>query len=433
MFKFFSAIRKEWLILVRDIPGIILLFLMPMLMLVILSLVQEFGWNAVIKEPKINVLYINEDTGNLPVLIEKGLNDSRMFIVLKKLDNDTLTRETAREKVRTGEYQIGVIIPKGASKKIERKVQMMITQIMSGIMMPVGNPFFGMENKDSVNVIIYFDPAIKGTFKAAFLSSMKEYSLKIESNMIFQTFNDELKKMFPQYLSNFKEFRETVYFTEEYPSGEAVPMIATPTQHNVPSWAIFAMFFIVIPLSSSLIKEREEGSVIRLYTMPVSYLTVFMAKVGVYLIVCFVQFLLMVLAGIYLLPLFSLPALSLSHHYFSLTIMALASSLAALGYGIMIGTLSKTHQQASAFGSVSIVILAAIGGLWVPIYFFPHAMVKVAALSPLHWAHEGFLTIFVRDGSLVDILPQIFKLIVFFFITMTIAAIYRKTNPHIGK
>jgi ABC-2 type transport system permease protein len=391
MFKFFSAFRKEWIVLVRDVPGIILLFLMPMVMLVILSLVQEFGWNAVAKEPKIHVLFVNEDTGNLPALIEKGLDDSRMFVVLKKLNADSLTREIAREKVRTGEYQIGVIIPNGASKKIERKVQMMITQIMSGIMMPVGNPFFGMENKDSVNIIIYFDPAIKGTFKAAFLSSMKEYSLKIESNMIFQTFNDELKKLFPQYLSSFKEFRETVYFTEEYPSGEKEPVIATSTQHNVPSWAIFAMFFIVIPLSSSLIKEREEGSVIRLYTLPVSYFTVFMSKVGVYLIVCFVQFIFMVLAGIYLLPLFSLPALSLSNHYFSLTIMALASSMAALGYGIMIGTLANTHQQASAFGSVSIVILAAIGGLWVPIYFFPHAMIKVLHYLPSTGHMKAFL------------------------------------------
>ncbi len=432
MFKFFSAFRKEWLILVRDIPGIILLFLMPMVMLVILSLVQEFGWNSVAKEPKITVLYVNEDTGNLPILIEKGLKDSRMFVVLQKIDSDTLTREIARNKVRTGEYQIGVIIPKGASKVIERKVQSMITQIMSGIMMPVGNPFFGMQNNDSVNVIIYFDPAIRGTFKAAFLSSMKEYSLKMESNMIFQTFNDELKKMFPQYLSSFKEFREAVYFTEEYPSGETEPVIATSTQHNVPSWAIFAMFFIVIPLSSSLIKEREEGSVIRLYTLPVSYFTVFMAKVGVYLIVCFVQFILMVLAGIYMLPLFDLPALSLSNHYFSLTIMALASSVAALGYGIMIGTVSNTHQQASAFGSVSIVILAAIGGLWVPIYFFPHAMIKVAELSPLNWAHEGFLTIFLRDGTVMDILPAICKLVGFFIVTMGVAAIYRKINPHIG-
>lgn len=432
MFKFLAAFRKEWIILVRDVPGILLLFMMPMMMLVILSLVQEFGWNAVAKEPKINVLYVNEDNGNLPALIEKGLRDSKMFVVKDKIGDDSLTRELARERVRSGEYQIGVIIPKGASKIIERKVQMMITQIMSGIMMPVGNPFFGMQNNDSVNVIIFFDPAIKGTFKAAFLSSMKEYSLKIESNMIFQTFNDELKKMFPQYLSSFKEFREAVYFTEEYPSGEPEPVIATSTQHNVPSWAIFAMFFIVIPLSSSLIKEREEGSIIRLYTLPVSYFTVFMSKVGVYLIVCFVQFILMVLAGIYLLPLFSLPPLELNNDYVSLTIMALASSLAALGYGIMIGTLSNTHQQASAFGSVSIVILAAIGGLWVPTYFFPHGMIEVAALSPLNWAHEGFLNIFLRNGTVADVLPEIAKLLAFFIVTIGIAAIYRKVNPHIG-
>jgi ABC-2 type transport system permease protein len=432
MFKFFAAFRKEWLILIRDIAGLIVLFLMPMIMIIILSLVQEYGWNAIAKEPKINVLFVDEDHDSLSSLIKDGLSSARIFTLITKIDSVTLTKEKARELVRQGEYQIGVVIPKNATNTMNRKVKVLVTQFISGIMMPVNNPFLEISVKDSVVVEIYFDPAVKGTFKNAFTSSMKQYSLKIESSLIFKIFNKELKRMFPQYKANEYEYKETVVFKEEFPSGDKEEIIPTSTQHNVPSWAIFAMFFIVIPLTSSIIKEREEGSLFRLYTLPVNYMTIFMSKVGVYLIVCFMQFILMVLSGMLILPLFGMPALDLGGHYTALTVMAIATSLAALGYGILIGTIARTHQQAAAFGSVSVVILTALGGLWVPIYFFTGAIKEIARFSPLNWAHKGFIDIFLRGAHVQDVMPEITKLLIFFIITMGLAGIYRKMKPPFG-
>ncbi len=416
----------------RDIAGLIILFLMPMVMVIILSLVQEFGWNSMIDEPQVPVLLVDEDHDSLTAMIHQGLTDTRIFQVVDSVDGRPVNRQDAQELVRKGRYQIGVVIPKGATHKIDRKVQVLVTQFVSGIMMPLRNPFLDIQANDSVDIQVFFDPTIKGTFKQTFLSSMKEFSLKIESGMIFKAFNTELKRMFPQYQSRERDYRETVYFTETYPSGKVGELIPTSTQHNVPSWAIFAMFFIVIPLTSSIIKEREEGSLIRLNTLPVSYVTIFMAKVGVYLIVCFIQFILMVLAGMFILPLVGLPALIIQHHIFSLSLMAIVSALAALGYGIMIGTIARTHQQAAAFGSVSVVILAALGGLWVPVYLMPGFMRTVASFSPLNWAQSGFMDIFLRGGYFHEILPEVSKLLIFFFVTIGIAAIYRRYKPVIG-
>lgn len=432
MFKYFAAFRKEWYILTRDPAGVILLFVMPMIMVIIFSLIQEFGWNAMLKEPKIDVLIVDEDNDSLSGLIRQGLLDTRSFQLIDSIDGRPVDRERTRELVRTGEYQIGLIIPKGATKSIQRKVQMLVTRIVSGIMMPMRNPFLEIEDKDSVNLTIFFDPAIKGTFRNTFMSSMKEFTLRIESSMIFSSFNSELKKMFPQFDPRDNGYKASVFFKEQYPSGEAEEVYPTPTQHNVPSWAIFAMFFIVIPLTSSIIKEREEGSLVRLHTLPVTYMTIFMAKVGVYLVVCFTQFILMVLSGMFILPLFGSASLDISTNYFPISIMAIATSLAALGYGIMIGTLSRTHQQAAAFGSVSVVILAMLGGLWVPIYLMPGFMKVVASWSPLNWAHAGFMDIFLRGSTLADILPDILKLLAFFAVTMSIAGLYRKIKPLTG-
>ncbi len=163
-----------------------------------------------------------------------------------------------------------------------------------------------------------------------------------------------------------------------------------------------------------------------------NYLTIFLAKIGVYLFVCFFQFVLMVIAGILILPLFGMPTLEIGGHQGALAIMAIVSSLAALGYGILVGTIARTHQQAAAFGSVSVVILAALGGLWVPVYFFTDTMKEIASFSPLNWAHKGFLDIFLEGSSIVEIFPEIFKLLIFFVITVGIAGIYRKLKPPIG-
>lgn len=428
MFRFISACRKESLVLVRDLAGLILLFLMPMIMVVILALVQEQGWSSLSKDPSIPVLLVDEDQDSLGSMIRQGLEKSNVFKIYTSIDGKPITRAMAKEKIAKGEYNIGVIIPGGATRIIRQKVQVMVTQVVSGIMMPMDNPFLDIKPTDSIVIPIYFDPGIKGTFKFAFMASMKEYSMFIESRMVFASFNVELKKMFPQYNPPKSDYKETVSFSEIFPAGKDETAVPSTTQHNVPAWAIFAMFFIVIPMSASMIKEREEGSLIRLSTLPVSQLTIFMAKVAVYAVVCLIQFLLMMLAGRFLLPLANIPALTIGSNYAGILLMIIISSMAALGFSIAVGTIARTQQQAAAFGVVSVVVLTALGGLWVPVYLMPEVMRNLALWSPLNWAHVGFIDLFLRQATTAEIMPQVIKLFGFFSLTIILALIYRKTN-----
>ncbi len=432
MFKFFAAFRKEWLILIRDVAGLIVLFIMPMLMVVILALVQEYSWSTIAKEPRIPVLFVDLDQDSLSRKIERGLTSENFFTLVKEIDSAPLTPEQVKQLVKDGRYQIGVILPGDATKKMRAKIQLMVNKIMASLTMPNIDIFQNITHNDSIDVIIFFDPVVRPSFRNSFTSSMKEYSTKIEAEMIFETFQSEIRNMFPNFTMPLIDYQRTTNFHIIFPAGKDDEKYPSATQHNVPAWALFAMFFIVIPLSSTMIKERDEGNLIRLMTIPVSHITIFMAKVGVYLIVCFLQFLLMVLAGMYILPWFHLPPLETGTHYFAIAVMTITASLAALGYGIMIGTIAKTHQQAAAFGSVSIVILTALGGLWVPTYLMPNLMKEVASYSPLNWAYNGFLDLFLRGGGLINILPDIGRLLIFFMVTITIAAIYRKFHPPIN-
>ena len=432
IFKYLAALKKESLILTRDVAGLSLLFIMPMFMVVILALVQEFGWDSITREPRIPVLFVDNDRDSLGSQMKHGLSEERVFEIVTVIDTVRVDEAMARRLVLEGKYQIGIVIPEHATQQMREKVQQLVNQTMFRLMYPASNIIPRDTGTDSVKVIIYFDPAVRNSFRSAFISAVQEDNAKIESRTIFETFQNELRKTFPHFTMPILDYRESLYFQEVYPSGKEEVLIPTTTQHNVPSWAIFAMFFIVIPLTSSIIKEREEGSLIRLLTSPVSYFTVFMAKVGVYLVVCFIQFVLMVLAGIYIFPLFGMPALELGTHFIALIIMIIASSISALGYGIMVGTIARTHQQAAAFGSVSVVVLAALGGLWVPTYLMPAFMQHVASFSPLNWAHAGFLDIWLRGNGLIDVAEYVLRLLLFFVATVTIAAVYRKLKPAIS-
>ncbi len=403
-----------------------MLFIMPVVLIVISSLMQEFGWSSLTKDPSVSVLFVDNDQDSLGLKIKNGFKGSESFFVIDSLNHRPITAEVAKNAVKKGEYLIAIVVPKNATSTMRANVRLSVAKTLAGFGM--GDPLLvnGMSFRDSVDVVVYFDPTVKKTFKNALMSSVRENYYKFQTDWVFKTFNQEIALQMPMYHPPKEAFKEVLSFKEVFPSYRVVELIPNATQHNVPAWTIFAMFFIVIPLTQSLIQEREGGSLFRLLTMPVPYMTLLMGKVGVYLMVCMVQTVAMLVAGILLLPLFELPMLVLGNDILGLFVMTLVVAMASVGYGLMIGTIAKTHQQAASFGSISVIILAAMGGLWVPIYLMPPFMRSMSLISPLNWAITGYYSIFLRGGGLMQIAPQAIKLLIFFASTITITAVYQK-------
>ena len=47
--------------------------------------------------------------------------------------------------------------------------------------------------------------------------------------------------------------------------------------------------------------------------------------------------------------------------------VATSATLAAIGLGVLLGTLCQTQEQSAPLGATLTVILAAIGGVWIPV------------------------------------------------------------------
>lgn len=141
--------------------------------------------------------------------------------------------------------------------------------------------------------------------------------------------------------------------------------------------------------------------------------------------VCIIQFLLMLAVGVYLLPQLGLHALEVTPKGFFLSvIVAIFSGLAAIGFGILLGTIAKTQEQSAPFGATAVVLLAATGGIWVPVYIMPKIMQLVSGISPMNWGLNAFYDIFLRDQGILSILPEIAFLFLFFIATTMLAIVY---------
>jgi len=365
-------------------------------------------------------LFVNNDTGSLGKSIEKGLIDSKIF----EINKATYSQEETKKKIKAGEYEVGIVIPKNATSILNSSIRAFVLSKLSEV--GLGDSTV-LSSAEILNLTILFAPDTKKSFKASILGALKQAVSKVETRTLLNVFSKELNKdgiaKEEKAIDNFVNFSELE--TVETPK-EA--MLLNSVQHNVPAWTIFGMFFIVISMAGSIIKERDDGSYTRIRTMPGSYITVLAGKIFSYLFICIIQCVLMLLVGLYLLPLLGLPTLILGSSVFGIILIVITTGLAATGYGVLVGSVFNTHQQSSTFGAVSVVILAALGGIWVPVYVMPENVRMLSEISPLYWSLTAFHKLFLNDGTLTSILPFALKLLAFFIFTIIFAYIFNKAK-----
>lgn len=425
MYKLWMSVYKEFLLLKRDFGGLIILFVMPLVLIITITLIQDSTFRTV-TESKIPVVLIDNDKGEISKSVIENLNKSGQFEIVSSLDGKNLTEDSAKEAVFKGKFQLAIIIPENLSKDLQLKVNQNVDKIISNF--GIGD-LSEEPKKDSLPQIInkkevrlYFDPATQATFKSNVKSSIDKMISQIETKSIYATFQEQLgegeEPIFEQ--ESFITFKEIV------PTVDNKEILPNSVQHNVPAWTLFAIFFIIVPLSINIVKEKGQGTQIRLLTNPVPYSVVIAGKTITYLVICMIQFYLMVLVGMYLFPYLSLPTLDLDGKFFLMSVVALFSGLAAIGFGILLGTIAKTQEQSAPFGATSVVILAAIGGVWVPVFAMPKVMQVISHISPMNWGLNAFYDVLLRKADAIEILPEIFLLLLFFIITIFIAIQYDK-------
>lgn len=385
MKKLFFSANKEILLIVRDVPGLLILFLMPVLLMTVVILAQEYTLRNQVE--KTVLLFIDESHSGFSNSLSGNLISSGFFEVDTLSSGSAITKKKAVELINSGKFHLGLYI-----------------------------------GPDDSAIEIISDPAISGTYRANLVTPLK-YLIKGTQtrNIIERMLAVSAGDMKPLIDRAIEESASRLPAAKEsFAGSEKLEIRPTAIQNIVPGFILFAMFFIVIPLATSIISEKNEGAFQRLRTLPVGLGVILGSKVLVYLMVCLVQFLLMMLVGLWVFPnFFGLPQLEVGNNIAAMLFATVASSLAAIGFGILVGAASGTIAQASLFGSVMVVLLGVISGTFLPVHVMPKVMQSISLISPMRWGIDNYLDVFIRNRGIINILPRSLLLFTFFILAMT--------------
>lgn len=424
MHKIIATFINEFRLFRKDLAGVALLFLMPLALTVIMALIQDAPFREY-QNVQFDILWVNKDSGRLAEKLQQGLEQIPQFRLVSSYKGQPLDDTKARALVQSGEYKIAIILPRGISAEVVNSANQVANDM--GQRLGIAGKLPQRPTRPA-SLEIYFDPVTKQALKLSLLNALDKQLTKVQAEMIMSRLSDRLKLAGSDSVQSSQDFdlqqkMQSVTIKELAADRETkVNLNTNSVQHNVPAWAIFGLFFIIIPIAGNIIREREDGSLMRIRLVPGSYFPILLGRLGFYVLLGIIQFYLMLLAGSLILPALGLPQLHIGNHPLAVTVATAVIALTATAYGLFIGAIFQTPNQALPFGAISIVILSAIGGIWVPLEILPLGLQHLARISPLHWSLDTINTLFLRNGTLISVAPNLAILLVFSTIFVIIAA-----------
>lgn len=406
MNKIRFVLKKEFLIIGRDIPSLILLFLLPAAFIMVMSMAmgELFAGHTKVQ---IHVLVANNDKGVESKLFLENMGKIGAFVVHPATGKGD--EEGVRSRMLAENFKFAIIIGKDFTSVVESKN---VNESRKPLLMLV-NPIVSTQTQ--------------AVFKEAISASM--------GKLRFGAFVDNIGTLLDYAKVDRKALKRNLLVPDDpaldiryvYKDRQAA-VIPSAVQQSVPAWLVFAMFFISMPIANTFITEKNQGTLIRMISMNVSKGYLLFGKFLPYFLINMTQVFLMILVGMYAVPLLGGQALTLGDSLGGLLLIAASVSFSAISLALLISSVAKTTEQATTVSGIMHVIFAAIGGIMVPTFVMPEFMQKLSVISPMSWGLEGFLDIFLRHGGVGDVLTKSLALILFGFIMLVITVIVLKNQ-----
>jgi ABC-2 type transport system permease protein len=416
MFRLWATIQKDIRILTRDRVGLIMMFAMPVVLVLVITSVQNSTFELV-NDNKINLLLCNRDKHDGAAQLAGILERAGMFSITT-IDPGTEMKDLDKA-MQAKNAMVAIIIPENFSAEISGEAKEITRDALKGLGLNVDSTGTGAGVVDSL--VLLYHPVLQPSFRYSVEGAIRSAVQLVQNKQVVNSLYFALhEKEIPDSLES-EIVRNQIPISQIPVSRNGNRNTPNASQHNVPAWTIFAMFFVVISLGSSIVREKLNGSFLRLKTLPTSYAWSLVSKWIVYVGVTMLQAAVIFSIGIWLFPWLGLPKLALPSDIAGLVIVTFVCGSCAASFAICIGVFAQTQEQANGFGAASIVILAALGGLLVPSFAMPASFRTIMELSPLHWCLEAYYGLFLEGGKLRDILANILSLLVITVLLQAIA------------
>ena len=181
------------------------------------------------------------------------------------------------------------------------------------------------------------------------------------------------------------------------------------------SQLILFMFLTGLTGSAALIQSKNYGVTRRMLSTPTAASTVVTGE-------ALGRFAVVLVQGLYIVLATTLMFQIDWGNLLGAAAILVAFGACGAGAAMLFGTLFRNDQQASGIGVIAGLGLAALGGCMVPVEIFPPAMETVARFTPHAWALDAFAELQRRDGTIIDILPQLGVILAFAAVLLGLAS-----------
>lgn len=342
--KFWAFVKKEFQHVLRDRRSLVILIGLPVMMMMLFG----FALSSEVKNSNIAVLDFSKDESTSKII--DRLEQSAYFSINKTLKNEI----EIENYFRKGEGKMVVIFPQNFQDDLSHQNK---TQIRF-----VGDA----EDPNNSNIVINYASAIVRDYQNE-LNNDKAmpYQIDVENRMLYN----------PQLESSFN----------------MVPGVMT----------LILMLLGAMMTSVSIVKEKEMGTMEVLLVSPMNPLMVVFSKAVPYLVLCFVDVVIILLMAFFILDMPIRGSLIL------LLLESILFILTTLSLGLLVSSVVES-QQVAMFLSLVVFLMPALvfSGFMFPIENMPMPLQIISNIVPTKWYYSIIKNIMVKGLGISFVYKQ---------------------------
>lgn len=365
--RMIAITKKEFIHIKRDKASLAIAIIMPVMMLVLFG----FAVTSDVKNVKL-VIYDGDKTVESRNLVTKYAN-SNYFKIYKMVES----YNDVEKIIGKGDAKVGLVVPDNFARDIRRGGTSQIQILVDGS-----------------------DPSVARTAAAYSVMIANDYSVKVKEV--------DLKRMGKELAASAVDVRPRVLYN---------PMLKSAL-FNVPGIIGLILQNITVILTAfSMVRERERGTIEQLIMTPVTSIELIVGKLIPYVIIGFIDFLLIILLG-YLIFSVAVKGSILLLIFFGIVFLT-----SALAMGMLVSTFAKTQLQAMQAAFAILLPSILLSGFIFPRESMPKIIYYVGNIFPITYFLEILRGIIVK-GIGIDLLYK--NMISLFVLTIIIVLITMK-------
>lgn len=371
IYRIISLMRKEFIHIFRDPRSLAIMFVLPLVQLVLL------GYAATTDIEHLNTVVLDADKSPQSRQLSAAYIASNYFTIIDYVD----TEDEIRYQIDRGDARAGFIIPSGYGRDVVAGRQVDIAFFIDGS-----------------------DPQVASTVFAASQSVGQSQSIKVLQNRMGVT-PDKLLTI---------DVRPRVWYNPDMESSHFI----------IPGLMVLVLYlFTVLFTASSIVRERETGTIEQLIVTPIQPIELIVAKVIPYIFIAFFDVLEVLGIGVFW---FGVPINGSISLLLELSALFLISSL---GIGIFISSIAGTQQEALLMTVGTMLPTIFLSGFFFPLEAMPQWLQTISYVIPARYALEIMRGIILKGVGIEILLNQVTAIIIFGVVIMALAAM--RFKPHL--